>query len=228
MNELQQRVGCSAAAQLAVGAANPQKVLVFQQNGSGVSKIQGILRFGEGLFRVSIISIDAALPSVIDDAEEYLPDSIDADLVLDYLKHPDLSHDLAALCRRQHIPVVASGKKLRVPGVLTPPTCCGLSHKACLGLYGERFGAPEFAVEVAEDRITGITVLRGAPCGATWDAATRLLGGPATEAALRIGLETQYFCTANPAGWDPMYGKSPVHFAGEVHAAALGRALRRD
>jgi len=39
-------------------------------------------------------------------------------------------------------------------------------------------------------------------------------------------LETQYFCAANPAGWDPMYGKSPVHFAGEIHKAALNRALQ--
>ncbi len=38
--------------------------------------------------------------------------------------------------------------------------------------------------------------------------------------------ETQFFCTANPAGWDPIYGKSPVHFAGEIHSAALRRALR--
>jgi len=48
------------------------------------------------------------------------------------------------------------------------------------------------------------------------------------EAPVRIGLETQFFCTANPAGWDPMYGKSPVHFAGELHKAALLKALKRD
>jgi hypothetical protein len=81
-------------------------------------------------------------------------------------------------------------------------------------------------VQVAEGRIAGIRVLRGAPCGATWDAASRVLGMPADDAAVRIGLETQYFCAANPAGWDPMYGKSPVHFAGEIHKAALNRALQ--
>jgi thymidylate synthase len=83
-------------------------------------------------------------------------------------------------------------------------------------------------VAVADGKITGITVVRGAPCGATWDAAARVLGHPVAEAMVRIGLETQYFCTANPAGWDPLYGKSPVHFAGDVHAAALKKALGRD
>jgi thymidylate synthase len=71
-------------------------------------------------------------------------------------------------------------------------------------------------------------VIRGAPCGATWEAAAKILGRPVEEAATRIGLETQYFCSANPAGWDPLYGKSPVHFAGEVHKTALQRAFEKS
>lgn len=52
------------------------------------------------------------------------------------------------------------------------------------------------------------------------------MGLTVDEALVRIGLETQFFCTADPAGWDPMYGKSPVHFAGELHKSALARALQ--
>ena len=44
-------------------------------------------------------------------------------------------------------------------------------------------------------------------------------------AATRYGLETQYFCSADPSGWDPVNGKSPVHFAGLMHAQALAKAL---
>lgn len=68
--------------------------------------------------------------------------------------------------------------------------------------------------------------MRGAPCGATWEAARKVIGMPAEDAIIRIGLETQYFCSADPAGWDPIWGKSPVHFAGDVHSAALRRALK--
>jgi hypothetical protein len=46
------------------------------------------------------------------------------------------------------------------------------------------------------------------------------------EAPIRMGLEPQFFCTANPAGWDPINGKSPVHFAGNIHSKALARAIR--
>lgn len=100
----------------------PQEILVFQQNGSGESKIQGILKYGETLFSIKTFSIDENLPPVIDNTTKYLPDDIRADIVLDYLKHPDLSHDLAVMCRDRNIPVVISGKKVRVKGALTPPT----------------------------------------------------------------------------------------------------------
>lgn len=81
-------------------------------------------------------------------------------------------------------------------------------------------------MEIRNGKIGGIQVCRGAPCGATWDAAKRVEGLPVEEAVVRIGLETQYFCSADPSGWDPIHGKSPVHFAGEVHIAALRRALK--
>ena len=99
-----------------------QKIVVFQQNNSGEKKIAGIRKYGENRFDIKIVSIDTPLPQVIDDARQYLPREIRADLVLDFLKHPDLSHDLAQICRKQNIPVVASGKKLRGKGILTPPT----------------------------------------------------------------------------------------------------------
>jgi hypothetical protein len=100
----------------------PQRILVVEQNGSGEHKVKGLLTHGGDAFVVERWSIDTPLAPIIDDASEYLPKQIEADLVLDFLKHPDLTHDLADLCRRQGIPLVASGKKLRVEGVLTPPT----------------------------------------------------------------------------------------------------------
>ena len=89
------------------------------------------------------------------------------------------------------------------------------------------FGAPEFSVEVLDGKVTHINVLRCAPSGATWESALRVKDLPAEEAAVRIGLEVQYFCAADPSGWDPIYGKSPVHFAGDVHRNALKKAIKK-
>jgi len=102
--------------------AKTQRILVFQQDGSGEKKIEAIRRYGDGLFEIDIVSIDGSLSPIIDDAGEYIPQDFRTDLVLDYLKHPDLSFDLSMVCQRKNIPVVASGKKFRVKGTLTPPT----------------------------------------------------------------------------------------------------------
>jgi hypothetical protein len=64
--------------------------------------------------------VDQTLPPLVDDSRPFLPAAIRADLVLDFLAHPDLSHDLATLCQKLKIPLVASGKKR--PWAMTPPT----------------------------------------------------------------------------------------------------------
>ena len=79
---------------------------------------------------------------------------------------------------------------------------------------------------VRDGKIAGINVLRGAPCGATWKAAERMTGLSMEDAVIRIGLDTQFYCSADPAGWDPINGHSPVHFAADVHIAALKKAVK--
>ena len=206
----------------------PQRILVFQQKGSGENKIRGIRQYGCGRFVIQTYDIDAPLPVMIEDSNRYLPETIDADLVLDYLHHPDLSGDLWSLCEKRGVPIVASNKKGTGGWVITPRTCCALPRREDLGGYGKQFGFPEFMVAVEEGRIARISVLRGAPCGATWDAAESTVGVPAEEAAVHLALRVQYFCKANSAGWDVMHGKSPVHFAAELHKTALMNAIERS
>lgn len=75
------------------------------------------------------------------------------------------------------------------------------------------------------DRIFEIEVLRGAPCGATWHALHEYIGCTLEDVLIRIPRQVQYFCSADPSGFDPVSGKSPVHYAGYVHIAALKKAL---
>jgi len=99
-----------------------QNLLVFQENGSGESKIKGVREYGEGRFNIDVFSIDTPLSPIIDDPASYLPEDFSADLVLDFLKHPDLSYDLARKCHEKNIPIVASGKKHQEKWAITPPT----------------------------------------------------------------------------------------------------------
>jgi len=99
-----------------------QQILVFQQNDSGESKIAGVRKYGGNRIALEVISINDTLPPLVEDTSAFLPCEIKADLVLDFLKHPDLSHDLAALCRNLDVPLIASGKTLNAAGIHTPPT----------------------------------------------------------------------------------------------------------
>lgn len=204
-----------------------QTIAIFQQNGSGEAKIAGINQFGSKRFALEIFNIDEDLPPLLDDTDGYLPETVKADLVLDYLRHQDLSDDLSLLCKRMGIPMVASGKKITAGEAVCPPTCCTLAAMDELGDYGEVFGAPKIELIPDGDRIKEIVVHRGAPCGATWLAAEKVKDMSIERAMTRFGLEVQFFCSANPAGWDPMYGKSPVHVAADIHSAALKTCLKK-
>lgn len=99
---------------------HPQRIAVFQQMNSGEAKIAGIRRYGGDRFRLACVAIDQPLPPVLDDTAAFLPQNLAADLVLDYLRHPDLTEDLAALCARRSIPMIAPGRRVRY--AVTPPT----------------------------------------------------------------------------------------------------------
>jgi len=99
-----------------------QRILIFQQNGSGEQKMAGLEKYGEDQFEVEVFSIDEVLPPVLDDTSDYLPSEISCDLVLDFLKHQDLSQDLVSLCAEKKVPIISSGKKIISKWVRTPPT----------------------------------------------------------------------------------------------------------
>lgn len=200
-------------------------IIVFQQYGSGENKIAGIRRYGRDMEIIQVVPVDRHLPAIIDNPEEYLLADFSADLVLSFLKHPDLVEHLALICKEKKIPMIASGGK--TANALTPFTCCGLGRHKGLGAYGDQFGLPEFEVEMQENRIVRLEVRRGASCGATWEAARQVIGMEPDLATSTLAREVQYVCLADPSVFDPISGKSALHYAGEVHAAALTKAINK-
>ena len=64
-------------------------------------------------------------------------------------------------------------------------------------LAARKLGRPELEVETKDGRISRVNVLRGSPCGATWHAATGIVGKKVDEAAAMTGLFCQqYPCRA--------------------------------
>jgi len=200
-------------------------ISVVQEGDAGALKISGIKEYGHDLEIVEVITVPANLPPLVDEPEAHLPEHFAGDLVLGFIKHPDLLDYLATICERQRIPLIASGRKCRYGH--TPFTCCGLGRQQGLGHYGEQFGFPELTLSLDQQgRIKKITVLRGASCGATWEAIAPVIGLTSEEALTTYPREVQYLCRADPSAFDPITGKSAVHYAGHVHHAALAKALQ--
>lgn len=203
-----------------------QKILVFQRNRMGEGKVAAVRELRPDL-ALRVVDVEGPFPPLVDEPRGHFPDDLEAllaeaDLVLDHLYQADLTGYLLDRCEAAGVPAIASGRKL--PRAHTPVTCCTLGKIAELGEYAASFGAPEFEVDLEEDRICAVRVLRGAPCAATWKAAEAVVGLGVGEAAARMGLETQFHCyaKANPN----VFLTNPLHVAGEVHAAALAKALR--
>lgn len=200
------------------------RISIVQEGDAGILKISGIKEYGHDLAIVEVITVPTNLPPLVDAPEDHVPDHFAGDLVLSFLKHPDLIDYLATVCERQRIPLIASGRKCRYGH--TPFTCCGLGRHQGLGHYGEQFGFPELDLRLdANGRIAEIVVRRGASCGATWEAIPQVLGLTPGEALVTYPREVQYLCHADPSAFDPISGKSAVHYAGHVHHAALAKAL---
>ena len=202
-----------------------QQVVIFEEDGSGDFKIAGIEVYGRNICIKRVFNLKGPFPLLIDEPEEYISGIPDADLCLDFLRHPDLSQHVVELCSKKSIPVIASGQ--HIPGAICPFTCCGLGRKEGLGEYGRQFGVPEYKVQIRDGRINSIKVKRGASCGGTWQVCREITGLSAAEAPTVISRQIQYMCLSDPSAFDPVSGKSAVHFAGEVHKAALDRAIKR-
>jgi thymidylate synthase len=203
-----------------------QRILVFQRDKRGDGKVAAVRELRPDL-QLRVVDVEGPFPPIVDDPEAHFPADLGAllaaaDLVIDHLYHADLTGHLVDRCEAARVPVVASGRKL--PRAHTPVTCCTLGRIRELGAYAESFGAPELEVDMARGRIAAVRVLRGAPCAATWRAAEAVVGLTPEEAAPRMGLATQFHCyaKANPN----VFLTNPLHVAGEVHAAALAKALK--
>lgn len=205
-----------------------QKVLVFQRDKMGQAKIEAVREYRSDI-EITVIDVEPPTSPIIDEPEKLFPEDLEellgnADLVIDHLYQADLTGCLVERCNKAGVPIIASGRKLPW-GAHTPLTCCTLGRIQALGDYAQTFGAPEFSVELEDEKIQSIKVIRGAPCGATWKAAQSVIGLAIEDAIAKIGLATQFNCyaKANPN----VFLKNPLHAAGEVHSIALKKAISR-
>ena len=113
------------------------------------------------------------------------------------------------------------------PNVASAPTMCSLEPTTgCreIDLYAEKFGLPGFVTTVENGTISGIEIVREAPCGSTRGAAAECVGMTlCTETLRHFGLRICHHCVA------PRFGKTcDKEVSGALHVRQLLHSIPNE
>ncbi|KYO64937.1 DUF166 domain-containing protein [Thermovenabulum gondwanense] len=198
-----------------------------------------------------LIFFPTVLPEILDEPESYLPDELpEHNVLIAAGVHPDLLVDLLKRAKKAGCKVFIAPKedpkwidkylesKLKKIceecGIeyLFPKPFCSVK-KTVSKLIDDfltefKMGMPEYRVEVdKKGYITGVEVIRSAPCGATYFVAYGLLGKRMGEEAINTAnrLWHAYPCIASNAV-DGETGDSVMHLAAHINLKAAEKNLR--
>jgi len=194
-------------------------------------------------FEVVSVDVPEILPGFIEDPEEFVrelnldPQIFQADLLILYTFHPDLTPEIVRLAGKEGVKAVIIPGGIGRAGSITElekiaeehnihievdEICCTLEGCGvpAIDQFAKKLGKPELEVQTKDGKISGVRVLRGSPCGATWHAATDIVGKTVAEAPSLTGLFCQQYPCRAVRG-----GPGGIHTSGDLHKDAMERAL---
>jgi hypothetical protein len=194
-------------------------------------------------FRVVWTEVPAILPGFIEDPVDFVqrlhlnPEVFQADLLILYTFHPDLTPEIVRLAGARGVKaaIIPGGmaragsigelqRLARKYGIYieVDEICCTLEKCGVepVDIFAEKLGRPELKIKLDGNRISKVEVQRGSPCGGTWHVAEGLANKSIDEAPALAGLLCQqYPCRAvrgTPGG---------IHTSADLHKHALLKAL---
>ena len=192
-------------------------------------------------FKVVSDDIPANLPEFIEDPQLFLEklnlnnDVFNADTLITYSMHPDLTPEIAKLAGKGGVhALIVPGGASRAPVseldeiskqygmyIEVDDICCTLKPNPAAPEFTSKFGSPVLDIKTRDDKILDVNVIRGAPCGSTWKMAEKLIGTSVSDAPARAGLLIQqYPCRA-------VRGKlGGIHESAQIHKRAVEQALQ--
>ena len=180
-------------------------------------------------------SIPPILPDFIEDPAYFVNDlALDndvfgMDLVITYSLHPDITPEIVNRAAQ------AGTKAVIIPGgrsragdphvldeiskrykirILIEDICCRICNdeNPIIKEFSSRLGCPVLQIEIGDEKICEVTVIKGAPCGSTWLMAKHLIGVPVIDAPAKAGLLIQqYPCRAVRGTLDGIHNSALLH-----------------
>lgn len=189
-------------------------------------------------FEVYTYELPQNLPEIIDEPEElHFPEELfKCDVIVSYALHPDVNYEIirraAGKVKYVLLPGGAKsgskkqleelGKKYGV-NVLVENICCATPKidDPDVKEFFEKFGMPEFEIEVEDGIIKSVKVKRSSICGSSKFVAEKLVGMRVDEAPTKAGYLTQIYPCFASRGID---GK--IHRAAHIHKRQVEKALK--
>lgn len=190
-----------------------------------------------------------AIPSVLPDFIEYPASFVDdlalkaevfsTDLVITYSLHPDITPEIVCRAARSGVKavIIPGGRSLAGDPhvldeisakyhtrILIEDICCMICSDTdpTIHEFSSKLGCPVLQIEIADNTIKKIEVIKGAPCGSTWWMAKDLLGVPVREAPSRAGLSVQHYPCRAERGT-----KKGIHISARLHKKAIEDAIQK-
>jgi hypothetical protein len=188
-------------------------------------------------WKITMYQFPKNMPKIIENPESFFPKNIvDCDIILSLGEDPALATLLPALVKLTKAKAVigpVDNPSWLPKGVITqiskelkernvqyafPMPFCSLDSDTGLSLideFAKRFGRPELQIELKDDKIKKIRILRESPCGSTQYMCRGLSDLEKNQASKRAGLLIQIFpCLASRSR--NSISKKPL-----IHVAAL-------
>lgn len=226
------------------------RILVTIQGHYGQRIADNISKCAPADWKVYVYCFPPELPSVVDDANQFLPIELpEADLLISLGEHPAVAQmipDVVARSGAKAVIAPADNRSWLPPGLANqikrklaslgvdmvyPVPFCTLTEKDSQNVYirefARYFGKPSVEIEMDRDKVKHISVIIGAPCGCTPYVAERLTGVWERDVVEKAGLlHHQYPCLATMT-IDQEFGDTLMHRAGLMTKLAVEDALKR-
>lgn len=226
------------------------KILAIVQGNYGKRMAETWEKYGPEDWDIETLEVTSALPSMIEEPSEFLPDQIPAaDLVIGLGEDPGVAELLPDIVKASGARAVIAPVDNRAwlpPGlarqlertfqklgvaVVFPVTFCTLQERdsddPLIKEFAGYFGIPEVKMEVEAARVKEVKVVRSAPCGSTYFVAEGLKGTKVMDAEEKSGLlHHNYPCLAT-MNVDWQFHDTLMHRAGYFTKQAVKHALKK-
>lgn len=227
------------------------RLLIFTQGRYGERILENVRRRAPEGWEVDHRTLPEALPSMIEDPEEFVSGlelQGEWDLVLFLGESPSaftlLPNVMDRLSSRAIIAPVDDyswlplGLERQIRSELEgssvksvfPRPFCTLKPLGVPAIdeFAQVFGSPRLRLFVEGGKIDQVEVLRGAPCGSTWFMAERLPGSGVDEAGQKAAILVQIYPCLASRRTERLLGDAPIHIAGHLAEKAVEDALKLE